>query len=204
MHEYLKAEPWIAAYVNNFTFSWHMNGDFNRCDPYPREYGTLLDMPFIDRGALWIETKKKFGLRKERVPPEHEEYQEGGTRYYFVLDDESYFQPGIVTRSETAKRRLHRTQHPSKIGYGKTSKHATAADGPDGEGPDKRIKNVSDFNNCATELMVMLTPTLVEFEWSSCISHMPTAVFENLKAGSGIKILGLLPRIRRSPVDLRE
>lgn len=38
-----------------------MGRDFEKLDAYPAEDGSLLDMAFVDRGALWDQRRKQAG-----------------------------------------------------------------------------------------------------------------------------------------------
>lgn len=53
LRETLPASPSIAAHIRHFSFSWDMGGDYYRCKHYSRDEGTLVQLAFRDRKAIW-------------------------------------------------------------------------------------------------------------------------------------------------------
>lgn len=200
LNEYLKVQPLIAAHVRYFCFTWDMNGDCDKCQPYSQEHGTLLDMAFIDRGALWNGIRHEFMPSIRPVSPEDDEYEGGeyGTRFYFELGGVKYLEPGLPCDSEAAQHMRINTKNFSKLGYDRVAYHAIAASGPDGVGPDKRIKNVNNFNTCITEVVALLAPSLRQLDWESTVAHMPTGVFEALQSAPSLNSLHLDLSVQRS------
>lgn len=178
--EYLEAEPYIASYVNSFTFSWNMNEDFDKCSPYGEEHGTLLDMAFIDRGELWHATREKCGF----PPLEGSQFQ----RTYFLHDDVEYVEPGVDPKNEMAERKLGKTL-PRSLNPDRGNNIAAA--GPDGEGEDQLVKSSDDFNICVTRLMALLAPSLADLYWNSPIVHMPSGALEALNSAANLRCLRL-------------
>lgn len=59
LNEYLEMAPSVAPLIHDFSFMWSMNGDHDKLEPYLEKHGSLLDMAFIDRGALWDRTREE-------------------------------------------------------------------------------------------------------------------------------------------------
>lgn len=156
LRDALRLMPHLAPSVRSFSFSWDLcEGDCWACLPYNSNYGTMLDMAFIDRGALWDSAKHFLGARD----------QEPHGRGYFVHDDVEYLQPGLaedLTRKADAAR-INR--------YGA---------GPDCNGEDPRIKSPDDFNSCITEIVAQLT-SLTVLKWDTEITPIPPGVFKVLR-----------------------
>lgn len=70
LRDALRDAPCIAALIRHVTFMWDMNGDCFACKSYPKEHGSLLDMAFIDRGALWERTRRACGAPIEYQDPD--------------------------------------------------------------------------------------------------------------------------------------
>lgn len=118
--------PGTASYVQRFSFTWCMNGDWNKMEPYADEYGSLLDMAFIDRGEAW---DRVWEAAKPRKYPERVQS--------FQHEGRNYQQPGLRTSSEKQAANLDRS-------------------GPDGLGEDQRINNPNKFNEAISEIVVQL------------------------------------------------
>lgn len=193
LHEHLKAEPSIATHIRAFSLFWDP-ADTWKWITYPTEHGSLLDMAFIDKGALWAETAQAAGVVV---------HHQGDHDAYFMLGDEKYEEPGI--------RREHSSgQHSARAALqcGNTVSHPLCqnilASGPDGMGPDKRIKNASDFNDCITEVVALLAAGLRGFAWSCDVTQMPFEVFQALKGSLELEYLDLDLSIQGHNVELRE
>lgn len=156
---------------------------------------------FIDRGALWNQIREKFALPvapvRRRRPQDENARNKDGSRFSFEYNGVEYEEPGLPRDSDRFQRKRVGPKLQSKIGLRTVSYHNVAANGPDGEGPDERIKNVSDFNSCITEVVAMFAPTLSDIAWDCTVTHMPDGVFEALKRAPHLKSLDLNLSVRR-------
>lgn len=172
LRDALRLMPHLAANVREFTFMWEINGDYpwelklmtqvGTYDDYPSEHGTLLDMAFVDRGALWDRMRKEHGAEMQR-----------SLRYsWFKHNGVSYNQPGKPP--------------PSQGGTGPSINIQRS--GPDGNGEDPRIKSVEDFNNCVTEIVAQLSE-LRALRWKTHVTPIPFSAFEALKSAQSLEEL---------------
>lgn len=198
LRDALRDAPHIAPLIRHFMFTWDMNEDEDKCEPYPDEHGSLLDMAFIDRGALWqsmrsVQDHPLLFYPREAIRP----------FVYFTEGGENWDQPGyalnhpleveVEAREYRIKRaklepqdekhleeRENARRASTKIIYENHWPH-TNASGPDGNGMDLRIKSPQDFRECLSEVVAQLS-SLSLFSWGSKIVCVPLGAFEALKA----------------------
>lgn len=127
LRDALRELPHVAHHVRCFTFSWWMDGVFHECKGYPAKHGTLLDMAFINRTALWERMRRQAGAR----------IIYGGMGVYFKSHGVCYNKPFVCDAGEEAP-------EPQQAG-------------PDNKGEDPRIKSPRDFTECCTEVVSRLT-----------------------------------------------
>lgn len=156
--------PHLASYTRVFALRWSMwvEAGIEDLVPYPDAHGSALDMAFIDRGALWDETREAFGA----------EIMDSVGCSHFVHQDVVYFQPG----------------DPREDSDGPPAIHVNRS-GPDGKGEDPRIKSARDFNEAMTEIVAQIAPTLQSFSWSCQVTPMSLGTFEALKGARELRHL---------------
>lgn len=172
--------PWIAPLILHFF--WNMNGDVSRCRPYGEEHGTLLDMAFIDRGALWDRIREE-NEYEVQVEMSGEMGQLSIT--YFVDDDgREYYEPGFKYLAEEDEPRTDQettTNHLAMTSYDTRGPNEERS-GPDGKGLEKaegRIRNAQEFNEALAFIASQMT-SLEAFRWCSPVANTPAGVFEAL------------------------
>lgn len=201
LRDILRSTPSIAPLVRHFSFFWDMNEDYHRCNPYSEEHGTLLDMAFIDRGALWERIRDENNCKARSRYVKH---RFNRPTNFFELDEATYLEPGELPRSadednrfsdynelldddewRAANREWDLVEHSCYPYAGANINRS----GPDGKGEDRRIKNASDFISCMEELMIQIAPTLVNFGWWCPVTQITPRIFEALKDAKELSIL---------------
>lgn len=227
LRDVLREAPYIAPLIRHFTFLWNMNGDFEKCSPYPNEHGTVLDMAFVDRGALWEETRQSVALRSEAVGSDlgrrinYRVLAVGGERSPYFWWEESYYEPGHESRAPDAKvcEQDCRLMTPREQLRVVASRGQTAhlpndphdayrgpnldRSGPDGQGEDPRIKNADDYNACVSEVVGRLSALKV-FSWRSPVSPVPASIMDGLKKANKLSMLSLLLQESRNSASMGE
>lgn len=156
LHEIFREQPHLAAHVKHSTFSWWSEeglNDTEACKPPDEEHGSVLDMAFVDRGALWDRKRAECGStvyvsRAARVS-------------YFSQRAYLYVQPGTFSKRNKASINPDRS-------------------GPDGVGQDPRIKSPKDFNQALDEIVPRFS-CLTSFNWQCEATPMPLRVFQALQ-----------------------
>lgn len=205
LRDVLRDAPHLALLIRHFAFVWQMNDDIDDCHTYCSEYETVLDMAFIDRGALWERTRQNMGAE---LKFQHW-YRECWQRAYFTGEDwrPRHYEPGhaasppllynqeIETLSEEQKstlRQAERERH--RIGEPPPYLEANRdVSGPDGKGEDARIKSSSDFHSAFGEIVARLA-SLEVFVWASPATPLPVSVLDALKQARNLKKLHLHER----------
>lgn len=195
----LRSAPSIAPLVRHFALLWTMDHDFDKCCPYSEEHGSLLDMAFIDRRALWDRAQMATGARVARS------YSSQGTACFaFDHDGVSYRQPGFSFAYDHCEKDVHNCS--SCIHRGRTwqtRKSKEEGTGPDGKGEDPRIKNPDQLLECFTEVVSQLS-SLETFQWSCAVMPMPQGVFDALKEAQQLSSLTLTMTLYRGAVQACE
>lgn len=166
--ESLRAMPHLAAHIRHFGFHWRLNLDADTYEQYSGDYGTVLDIAFSDRGAMW---------NRERRELDGEVLDTDELRPYFISDEGDYLSPGNLIRQ-----RLFEEDGDSDLEF-------EGASGPDGEGPDSRIKGPNDFLECINEVIGRLTLQIHTVAWDSDVSPVPLEAFESLKRNALLRRL---------------
>lgn len=190
-----------------------MDSDYSMCRHYSTEQGDLLDVAFIDRGALWDRTR-----RFEGAEISFSGESTAWPRPYFVHPDNEqwYLQPGhppipfdakiedheyevvhgrlkesdvthLLSLEEAAREEREELREMQPCEYLSPSSDAA---GPDGAGEDPRVKNPQDLENCLTAVVSHLS-SLDVFRWSCTVMCMPLGVLEALKKAPGLTTLHL-------------
>lgn len=220
LRDVLREAPYIAPLIQQFTFMWTMNGDYRRCDPYSAEHGSLLDMAFIDRGALWEQTRKQ-----HRCKIDFFNYHSTRPIAYFKHNEHIYVEPGeppVTPWNLPIKDQEYELTHgvlPDLDGmrlieyqYERTQPGDMPpylgpnadAQGPDGNRKDARIKSTVDFNACFGEIASKLAPTLEVFRWACPVGPVPMSVLEALKLAPKLRSLHLEMVVYRNTVHAGE
>lgn len=84
----LRLMPHLGASVEEFNFMWWLGMDEDdedadeedKCGSYSAEHGSLLDMAFVDRVALWNRTREELGAHQLQGYPSY--FEHNGLRYY--------------------------------------------------------------------------------------------------------------------------
>lgn len=71
LRDVLRQATYLAPLIRHFSFLWDMNEDYQSLDIFSGSHGTLLDMPFIDRGALWEQQRQSLGAPEISPGPRH-------------------------------------------------------------------------------------------------------------------------------------
>lgn len=140
-----------------------MGGDYLELYCYPQETGTLLKLAFRDRFRVWDELRKELGATAkwnvDTVP----------LKLYFKHGGIENNAPGRCCAVKGELRQLKYNRKASREG----------ADGPDGDGEDKRIKSPEQLIDCGVEVVDKLK-SLEKFNWTTPVLPMPEGVFQAL------------------------
>lgn len=173
LRDALRFMPHLAEKVRHFTFSWDMHGEYRwklepgrqvgTCEKLGTEYVTLLEMTFIDRGALWDRAQEASGA--ELVGSAHASHFEDARQ--------QYLQPGRPP--------------PSREDDWKPCINIERS-GPDGMGEGPRVNSAEDFTDCLTEIVAQLSK-LREFRWQTHVTPIPLGASEALNKARSLKAL---------------
>lgn len=202
LRDILREQPDIASWVRVFAFSWNMKWDYCTCEPYAEEYGSLLDMAFMDRGAVWEEHRQR--LRARPLSAFFQGNVDDEPHSSFVHNGVVYIEPGGPSPGASARAAASQADAEAmadpivRAGYSDSMERKffpyagpnINRSGPDGKGQDLRIRNVQEFNDSLVEIVAQLQ-SLDTFAWQCPVTPMPVGVFRALKNGKKLASLKL-------------
>ena len=67
LRDVLRQATYLAPLIRHFSFLWDMNEEYFQFNIYPQECGSLLDIAFADRGALWEQARISEGRDEGKI-----------------------------------------------------------------------------------------------------------------------------------------
>lgn len=193
IRETLKVSPEIASLIRSFVFSWDMDEGYQVYEHYDAAEGSLLDLAFRNRTKMWNDLRKQHGCKLKNNYAEA--YEPCSAYRWFVHNKVEFMEPGQMPPRKGCD--------PNDEVAWDDRKPRIGANGPDGKGKDRFIKDPKDFNSCMDQIAAQLT-SLETFGWCSSLAQIPTASFNTLAKLPTLTTLHVTMSEYRGDVHFRE